>query len=295
VISPRLSRTPASTGNRKTWTFSYWIKRSTISIVQQTFAVGTNAATPWFLNYINSDDTLHVWFHDGTNSYFSYGLNKLRDVSAWYHIMYVVDTTQSTASDRLKVYINESEMTWNTYAPPAQNFDTQVNTTNTHYIGRAGNGQYFDGYIAETYFIDGQALSPTDFGEFDEDSGIWKPIRYSGSYGTNGFHLDFADSSSLGNDVSGNNNNFTTTNLASTDQTTDTPINNFATMNPLAVTSAGTATFSEGNCQVATVVSGSMGGYSTLEIPSSGVWYCEAKITTSGVTNAYIGLETICL
>jgi hypothetical protein len=92
---------------------------------------------------------------------------------------------------------------------------------------------FYDGYLAEFYQIDGQALSPTDFGEFDEDSGIWKPIRYTGSYGTNGFHLDFADSSSLGNDVSGNNNNFTTTNLASTDQTTDTPINNFATLNPL--------------------------------------------------------------
>jgi hypothetical protein len=244
--------------------------------VQQTFAVGTNAATPWFLNYINSDDTLHVWFHDGTNSYFSYGLNKLRDVSAWYHIMYVVDTTQSTASDRLKVYINESEMTWNTYAPPAQNFDTQVNTTNTHYIGRAGNGQYFDGYIAETYFIDGQALSPTDFGEFDEDSGIWKPIEYTGTYGTNGFYLDFENSGSLGADQSGNGNNFTPTNLASTDQTTDTPTNNFATLN--ALTPVVTHTLSEGNLK-STNSSGTHGGATaTINYPTSGKWYHEVRI-----------------
>jgi hypothetical protein len=282
--SPTLSRTPASTGNRKTWTFSYWIKRSTISTVQQTFAVGTNAATPWFLNYINSDDTLHVWFHDGTNSYFSYGLNQLRDVSAWYHIMYVVDTTQSTASDRLKVYINGSEMTWNTYAPPAQNFDTQVNTTSTHYIGRAGNGQYFDGYIAETYFIDGQALSPTDFGEFDEDSGIWKPIEYSGSYGTNGFYLDFENSGSLGADQSGNGNDFTPTNLASTDQTTDTPTNNFATLNPL---SDSGATLSEGNTQGINAPSSAT---STIA-PTSGKWYVEFQ--NSALQNSSIGLVNL--
>jgi hypothetical protein len=282
--SPTLSRTPASTGNRKTWTFSYWIKRSTLSTVQQTFAVGTNAATPWFLNYINSDDTLHVWFHDGTNSYFSTGLNKLRDVSAWYHIMYVVDTTQSTASDRFKVYINGSEMTWNTYAPPAQNFDTQVNTTNTHYIGRAGNGQYFDGYTSEVHFIDGQALTPTDFGEFDEDSGIWKPIEYSGSYGTNGFYLDFENSGSLGADQSGNGNNFTLTNLASTDQTTDTPTNNFATLNPL---SDSGATLSEGNTQGINAPSSAT---STIA-PTSGKWYVEFK--NSALQNSSIGLVNL--
>jgi len=276
--SPTLSRTPASTGNRKTWTFSYWIKRSTISTVQQTFAVGTNAATPWFLNYINSDDTLHVWFHDGTNSYFSYGLNQLRDVSAWYHIMYVVDTTQSTASDRLKVYINGSEMTWNTYAPPAQNFDTQVNTTNTHYIGRAGNGQYFDGYIAETYFIDGQALSPTDFGEFDEDSGVWKPKQYEGTYGTNGFYLKFNNTGNMGQDSSGNDNTWTPTNLSgTTDVTTDTPTNNFATWNALDKSTSVPPTLSEGNTTLSQPASG-LSSNTTLGV-SSGQWYFECEVT----------------
>ena len=304
--SPTLSRTPASTGNRKTWTFSYWIKRSTISTVQQTFAVGTNAATPWFLNYINSDDTLHVWFHDGTNSYFSTGLNKLRDVSAWYHIMYVVDTTQSTASDRLKVYINGSEMTWNTYAPPAQNFDTQVNTTNTHYIGRAGNGQYFDGYIAETYFIDGQALSPTDFGEFDEDSGVWKPKQYAGTYGTNGFYLKFNNTGNMGEDSSGNDNTWTPTNLSgTTDVTTDTPTNNFATLN--ALDTYNSPTLSEGNTKI--VRSSGYGVATGTVAMKTGKWYWEIQcptVTTSGenesfgiskvtaniIENSYLGINT---
>jgi hypothetical protein len=283
--SPTLSRTFASTGNRKTWTFSYWIKRSTISTVQQTFAVGTNAATPWFLNYINSDDTLQIWFHDGTSSYFSYGLNQLKDVSAWYHIMYVVDTTQSTASDRLKVYINGSEMTWNTYAPPAQNFDTQVNTTNTHYIGRAGNGQYFDGYIAETYFIDGQALSPTDFGEFDEDSGVWKPKQYAGTYGTNGFYLKFNNTGNMGEDSSGNDNTWTPTNLSgTTDVTTDTPTNNFNTLNPLSyLTAGGGVAWSEGNCRVEMTSNATDLMCNGTFAVSSGKWYFEWKVTDLNV------------
>ena len=300
--SPTLSRTPTSTGNRKTWTFSYWIKRSTLSTVQQTFAVGTNAATPWFLNYINSDDTLHIWFHDGTNSYLSTGLNKLRDVSAWYHIMYVVDTTQSTASDRLKVYINGSEMTFNSYNPPAQNFDTEVNTTSTHYIGRAGNGQYFDGYTTEVNFIDGTAKSPTDFGEFD-DNGVWIPIKYTGSYGTNGFYLEFQqtgtsqNSSGIGADTSGNDHHWAVTNLAATDITEDTCTNNFATMNPLESDrqQGGAATFAEGNLQITTsYVDANYQRYPQVystQAVSSGKWYFEMKISTSDV-DSFIGIHS---
>ena len=294
--SPTLSITPTSTGNRKTWTFSYWIKRSTLSTVQQTFAVGTNASTPWFLNYINSDDTLQIWFHDGTNSYLSTGLNKLRDVSAWYHIMYVVDTTQSTASDRLKVYINGSEMTFNSYSPPAQNFDTQVNTTNTHYIGRAGNGQYFDGYTTEVNFIDGTAKSPTDFGEFD-DNGVWIPKKYTGSYGTNGFFLEFKqtgtsqNSSGIGADTSGNDNHFAVTNLAAIDITEDTCTNNFATFNPLFRSNVDNdGTFLEGNCQRDFTDNANRGyGMSTIGV-NSGKWYWEIKVIGSDVSRIGIGV-----
>jgi hypothetical protein len=285
--SPTLSRTPGSAGNRKTWTFSYWIKRSTISTVQQTFAVGTNAATPWFLNYINSDDTLHVWFHNGSSSYFSTSNNKLRDTSAWYHIVYFVDTTQATASDRFKVYVNNVEVSWSSYNAPAQNFDTEVNTTSTHYIGRAGNGQYFDGYIAETHFIDGQALTPSNFGESDLDSGVWKPKQYAGTYGTNGFYLKFNNTGNMGEDSSGNDNTWTPTNLSgTTDVTTDTPTNNFATLN--SVSEFNDSTFSEGNLKYTGAAAAVHPAIGTIGV-TSGKWYFEGIRLTGNSAYPFIG------
>jgi hypothetical protein len=118
---------------------------------------------------------------------------------------------------------------------PSQNFDTNINTQEPHYVGGdttgVANDFALDGYMAETYFIDGQALSPTDFGEFDEDSGVWKPKQYAGTYGTNGFYLKFNNTGNMGEDSSGNDNTFTPTNLSgTTDVTTDTPTNNFATI-----------------------------------------------------------------
>ena len=175
-----------------------------------------------------------------------------RDVSAWYHIVVAVDTTQGTASNRLKLYVNGEQITsLQASSYPSLNFDTLINNNNAHYISGAVDTTYgtrrFDGYMAEVCFIDGTALDPTSFGEFDEDSGIWKPISVSGlTFGTNGFYLDFEDSAALGDDVSGNGNNFTVNNLTAIDQTTDTPTNNFATLNPLN-NYWSAATFSEGN------------------------------------------------
>jgi hypothetical protein len=173
---------------------------------------------------------------------------------------------------------------------PSQNFDTDINTQEPHYVGGdttgVANDFALDGYMAEVHFIDGQQLSPTDFGEFDEDSGIWKPIRYSGSYGTNGFYLDFENSGSLGADQSGNGNNFTPTNLASTDQTTDTPTNNFATLNVLSnneVPNNNTFIYSEGN----TEFTGSGSDTSLMMTVgnqgfNTGKWYWEIKCLVEG-------------
>ena len=176
----------------------------------------------------------------GTNSR-SYTAASFRDTSAWYHVVLAVDTTQSTATDRFKLYVNGVLIT--DYASrnnPAQNFDTSNNHAdngNTQHIGAyTTGGQVYgktSGYTADTYHIDGQALAPTEFGEFDEDTGIWKPKAYTGSYGTNGFFLDFSDAANLGDDASGNANNFTENNITSADQATDTPTNNFCTLNPL--------------------------------------------------------------
>ena len=130
---------------------------------------------------------------------------------------------------------------------PSQNQDTFVNDDSLHTIGRRSDGasNYFNGYMAEVVLVDGQALTPTSFGETNSN-GVWVPISPPTSLGTNGFHLDFVDSSSLGNDAAGSNN-FTVNNLASTDQTEDSPQNNYATFNPLIRSSSE---FTNGNLKV---------------------------------------------
>ena len=156
-----------------------------------------NQAVIRFLN----DDTLDVY--DYVSEAFNWRLQlnrKFRYVSAWYHIIISRDTTQATASDRVKIYVNgvqETSFATSTY--PSLNYDGFINNTDPHSIGSGGaNNMLFDGYMAEVCFIDGQQLDPTSFGEFDEDTGIWKPINVSGlTFGTNGFYLDFENSGSL--------------------------------------------------------------------------------------------------
>ena len=251
--SPDLSRTNvASPTNSKKYTYSVWIKRGI-------FSDGNNRQ---ILSAINGNNRTQILFRSGSNeairvlstddafSTFKYLITTdalYRDASAWYHVVCVFDSTDATANDRFKIYVNGVEQSLSISTSVASNYDDPINSGSVAQdLGSANGSEFFDGYFAEVHFIDGQALSPTDFGEFDEDSGIWKPIRYSGSYGTNGFYLDFENSGSLGADQSGNGNNFTPTNLASTDQTIDTPTNNFATLNSVEKIDT---TPSEGNCQ----------------------------------------------
>jgi hypothetical protein len=161
----------------------------------------------------------------------------------------------------MKIYLNGNQITsFSTRTNPSQNQDFILSTLTTTGIGintdQVGGVSRFNGYISEAFYIDGQALDPTDFGEFDEDSGIWKPIAYTGTYGTNGFYLEFKDSSALGDDTSGNGNDFTVNNLTSIDQTTDTPTNNFATMNnfgnaPFTISSGNSDANGYGNFEYA--------------------------------------------
>jgi hypothetical protein len=188
------------------------------------------------------------------------------------------DNTQATSSNRTKLYVNGSQVTaFNTASYQAQNFDTGINLSGqTNYIGREG-GNYFSGYMAETYLVDGQQLTPSSFGETDFDTGIWKPKAYTGTYGTNGFYLQFKNSASLGTDSSGNGNTFTVNNLTSIDQTTDTPTNNFCTGNPLDNSGC---VFTEGNLAVAGNASSDWNiSRSTFGV-SSGKWYWEVKPTS---------------
>jgi len=284
--SAYLSRTPSSAGNRRTFTLSVWFKLTVnpagdSNYERQILSAddGTGGNNNFDYIAINNTNKIFIFGYEGAVNQQLTSTQVLRDTSAWYHLVVAFDTTQVTASNRIKVYLNGNQITaFDTASYPSLNFQTRFNNTNPQYIGKYPDSstQYFDGYMAEYHFIDGQALSPTDFGEFDEDSGIWKPIEYTGTYGTNGFYLDFENSGSLGADQSGNGNNFTPTNLASTDQTTDTPTNNFCTLNPL--TPVVTHTLSEANLK-STNSSGTHGGAnSTINYPTSGKWYHEVRI-----------------
>jgi hypothetical protein len=271
-----------TTGNRKTWTFSFWAKRSNLS-----------GATQGILSALSGDyDGIHFYFNDTFRIYF-YGTSNgqlitdrvFRDTSAWYHMVVAVDTTQATASNRVKIYANGvQETSFSTASYPSLNYDTNFNVANTLHLGlNEGHTFYYDGYMSEVVFIDGQQLDPTSFGEFDEDSGIWKPIDVSGlTFGTNGFYLPFENSAALGQDDSGNGNNFTVNNLTSIDQTTDTPTNNYATANAVDLSGGN---LSEGNTKL-TADGGWDGVRATIHYPSSGKWYAELYVNsrTTGVS-----------
>lgn len=278
--SDYLNRTPSSAGSTRKITISFWYKKCSNGTEQTVLSQNNSGASVREMIRFQTTDAFSFYTNNG--SYQEVKTNRVfRDNSAFYHIVISVDTTQATAADRVKIYVNGVEETsFATSNYPAQNFDfTCWNSTNSMVLGRDSkdNNTPIDGYMAEFVFIDGTALDPTSFGEFDEDSGIWKPINVSGlSFGTNGFYLDFENSSSLGADVSGNGNNFTVNNLTSIDQTTDTPTNNYCTLNPL--TPDGSVTLEEGNLKVASIGDndwrhGTIGG--------SFKWYAECKINVA--------------
>ena len=301
MASTDLSRTPATAGNRKTFTLSTWIKRGELGNNQDDiFSAGTN--------YANAVDEIHFYIGDKIRIYsydsaylFEYITTRtFRDTSAWYHIVLAVDTTQATASDRVKLYVNGDLITdFDTETDPTQNADCYFwNTTNPHHIGSIlNNSRFLTGSLAHYHFIDGTAYAASAFGQTDATTGIWKPkTAPSVTYGTNGFFLKFANSGSMGTDSSGNGNNFTVNgNLT---QTVDTPSNVFATFN--SIHKSGTAThdpnFSQGNTSV-TFDNGDDSTLSTLGV-SSGKYYAEFKVTsdsadpTVGVGNESSNLVT---
>jgi hypothetical protein len=229
---------------------------------------------------------------------------QFRDPSAWYHLVIAYDSSLATSTDRIKMWINGVQITsFSTATYPAQNLDSQL-ANNTYSqpadIGSFANGsRYFDGYMAEVNFIDGQALTPSSFGQTDATTGVWVPKKYSGTYGTNGFYLKFADASAataaaIGKDSSGNGNNFTPSGISVTsgvtfDQMTDTPTLNYAVMNPLDL-SGTAATFQWANMQVTRSGASFAQAYCSIQM-SSGKWYCEMT-AGADVANLSLGLIT---
>ena len=293
--SDYLNRTPSSAGNRKTMTYSFWLKRSAIASTDyHWFSTGGAGAVPRSIMAFESSE-IYIAFNSSGSSWNEIFTNALfRDVSAWYHVVVAIDTTQSTASNRTRIYVNGSEITsFRSASYVSQNTDLPNNNSSIpHFIGRntLTGSSYFDGYIAEAVCIDGSQLDPTSFGEFD-DSGIWKPIDVSGlTFGTNGFYLETKqsgtsqNSSGLGADTSGNDNHFAVNNLTAIDQTTDTCTNNFCTMNPLDTYNSPTIT--DGNT-VCNAGSSDKSMRSTIGI-SSGKWYWEVNTTANN--SAYMGI-----
>jgi hypothetical protein len=219
--SAYLTRSASST-NRKTFTFSCWVKRGTISSDMLLLSVGGSDTTRTLV-YIDSANTMRFLNNFAGAGYVGAATSAvLRDPSAWYHLIYAIDTTQATAANRVKLYINGVQQSTST-VNITQNEDTYINTGATHYIGRSAAGQsstdYFDGYMTDVYLIDGQALDPSYFGQTSAITGVWEPKPYTGTYGTNGFHLEFKDTS-VGHDTSGNNNDWTPNNISTTNDTT---------------------------------------------------------------------------
>jgi len=282
----------ASSGNTKTFTVSFWCKRVALGAVasgSNQFPIGT---------YQDSDNRISIAFTTANTFVVYAGVGgstalhfetdkEFRDIAAWCHVCIAVDTTQGTEANRVKIYINGTQETsFSTETYPDQNDDLIINTN--IYVGVYDTtNNFFHGYLSEVVYIDGTAYAATSFGEFDEDSPtIWKPIDVSGlTFGTNGFYLDFEDSANLGNDANGGTD-LTETNLAATDQATDTPTNNFATVNPLYPNNSFAR--SEGNLKLVAVSNGKGIDKATMGV-SSGKWYFECKFTDDD--NAAVGIS----
>jgi len=285
---------PGGNASRK-WTISTWVKRGNLGINSYIFLGGayTNQGNKL---YFDSNDNLVYWEHNSssTTSWKFVTNRKFRDCSSWYSIIVAHDSTQSTEGNRVKIYINGTQETsFSTDTYPSEDADSNfMYNAEVITIGAQHTQNYFDGYLAETVFIDGSQLAATSFGEFDEDSpNIWKPKDVSGlTFGTNGFYLDYEDSSNLGNDANGGTD-LSETNLAAADQATDTPTNSFCTLNPLN-NWEGSYTLSEGNC-IFTGTGGNDATAGTMGV-ASGKFYYEVEFDTESASSyAGFGPDTL--
>jgi hypothetical protein len=307
--SAHLSRTPSVAGNRKTWTWAGWVKKSQVTSGGDFFFID-GSSTPgeyficnWYSEGLAITDYQYYYFRLADVNYY------LRDPSAWYHIVIALDSTAATEASRLSVYINGNLISSAATKPTAValNQEFGVNRASLHQIGR------FNGLLADIHFIDSQALTPSAFGEFDTN-GVWQPIEYTGTFGTNGFHLPFSDNSTaaaLGTDTSSNGNTWTVNNLSVTagagnDSLVDSPTNgsqtdtgvggevvgNYATLNPIEKQSyyASQYTLSDGNLK--SVQSTSYANHPSTIAMKSGKWYCEGRVDSlaNAANQMYCGI-----
>jgi hypothetical protein len=295
--------TSGSDWNRLKWTASMWVKHiptesSTTSPKERMFGASDTQSDfdirfrgqP--IGFRNNSDV------DGVAELRTSAV--YRDYSAWYHVVAVWDTANATAGNRMRLYVNGEEVTdFSTDTQPSQNEKSiwgkkndgdgnVVHTIGAQYNASTGFTQGFNGYMAEIHWVEGEALAPTDFGEFDEDSAIWIPKQYTGSYGTNGFYLDFSNSGSLGADASGNGNNWSLNNIAAIDQATDTPTNNFCTFNAIQNYTPSTV-LSDGGTLWDNPAGQNWQSITGTFAVASGKWYWEVR----GATYAFLGIADV--
>jgi hypothetical protein len=322
--SAYLSRTPGTTGDRKTWTWSGWIKRTSLLNANfQTVITADSGSNPDRLYFGRSGTSDFLLIASIGDTYVLVTTQVFRDPSSWYHLVWAVDTTQATDTNRAKLYVNGVQITaFNSSSYPTLDYLTQFNlASRLNRIGaRSDASDLLDGYLTEVNFIDGQALTPSSFGETNATTGAWSPIAYAGSYGTNGFYLNFSDNTStttLGEDQAGSNdwtlNNFSVTAGAGNDSLVDVPTRNtedvdtgaggevrgnYCTGNPL--NKNGNTVLSNGNLNFSVPSGGASRSSGTLGV-SSGKWYFEATRTDAvgignqvalGVMNSASALST---
>jgi len=284
-----------STGNRKTWTMSFWIK---LSAVDRRMIVGAYVNSNQVMSIEREASGLIAWY-DYTSGY-NYRLRtnrEFRDLSSWYHLVFALDTTQGTSSNRCKMWVNgvqESSFTSETY--PSQNHDGYWNHNIQHSIGTEGSNVrlVFNGYMSDFHFLDGIVATPSDFAETHEDTGQWVPKKYIGTYGSQGYYLNFQDNSgttatTLGKDSSGNGNNFTPNNFGTGDAVKDTPSNNFCTL--LALMPSAQTSFSQGNLY-ADLGATHKTVYGDLGVKTD-KWYWEGRAMDGGTDKFTYGLSDI--
>ena len=291
--SAYMHKTHSGGGTTTKGTYSGWIKKCTNS-GQKILFMEYESSGNYMMITFETANTIRIYGENGGSELFYLKTNAVyRDPSAWMHIVVAFDSTQGTSTNRIKLYINgvqETSLSSTTY--PSQDANLKFNQSGEiQYVGAyTGSSSFMDGYMAEICWIDGSALAPTSFGEFDSDSGIWKPIDVSGlTFGTNGFYLDFEDSANLGNDANGGTD-LTESGLAAIDQSTDTCTNNSATIGTLFM-GLNTPTFSEGNLQSYSSAAGLAVIPSSMGL-ASGKWYVELKYAaTTSNDNTGIGIN----
>ena len=285
--SAGLYRNFSSAGNRRTWTFSCWIKKSGLYSANSYQTIFESGVAKGAIQF-DSIDQLRVYDGQSGGATIEADNIRMRDLSAWYHLVIKYDTTQSTATDRVVIYINGVDSTKKSATFPSQNYESAFSNSQNHYVGRGTSGNYLHGYLADVYFIDGTAHDATDFGQYD-DNGVWQCKTFSGSFGSNGFHLfDFENESGIGNDASGNDNDFTVSNIQSgstqsiANATGGLPILN--TDSTGSTVQSGVRSDSNANKLSLAVAGGTASGLNITDQIPSGRGSSNASITNDGVT-----------